>query len=294
MGTLRYPAPESFRTDLGLTVHIWRGAEDSGGSAGARSGGAGAAGTHAEGAGADTAAPVLLIHGFASNTLFNWVKTGWLDPLAGLDADGSGAASRTVLSVDLPGHGASKEVDPAEIRSADILDDLHEIIAEQVGAPAALHGYSMGSRLAWQFAHDYPQDVVSLVMGGSPVSDDVYRVDAEQARTWAAGGPEPADELTRRYVTVAAALPDQHLPHVVELRLSLAADPYAPASGVPAVPTLVVAGTRDEIAADSAQLAELVRETGSPAQFVQLTGRSHVNALTAQDYKSAVTEFLGG
>ncbi|GEM_PF-76154 len=292
MGTLRYPAPESFRTDLGLTVHIWRGAEDSGGSAGARCGGAGAAGTHAEGAGADTAAPVLLIHGFASNTLFNWVKTGWLDPLAGLDADGSGAASRTVLSVDLPGHGASKEVDPAEIRSADILDDLHEIIAEQVGAPAALHGYSMGSRLAWQFAHDYPQDVVSLVMGGSPVSDDVYRVDAEQARTWAAGGPEPADELTRRYVTVAAALPDQHLPHVVELRLSLARDHYAPEDAVPSVPTLVVAGEKDPIAAGAQQLADWVRGTGAEAEFVEIPGRNHVSVLTSRDYKRAVLDFL--
>ena len=280
MGTLRYPAPESYRTDLGLTVHIWRGAEDSGAGAG----------TDRDGAG--TAAPVLLIHGFASNTLFNWVKTGWLDPLAGLDADGSGTASRTVVSVDLPGHGASKEVDPAEIRSADILDDLHEIIAEQVGAPAALHGYSMGSRLAWQFAHNCSQDVVSLVMGGSPVSDEVYRVDAEQARTWAAGGPEPEDEATRRYVTVAASLPDQHLRHVVELRLSLAQDRYAPQEAVPSVPTLVVAGAQDPIAAGADQLAQWVRCAGAPAQYVEIPGRNHVNVLTSRDYKQAVLDFL--
>ena len=214
MGTLRYPAPESYRTALGLTVHMWRGTRTPG----------------AGDADAGDPAPVLLIHGFASNTLFNWVKTGWLDLLAGLheaagahdssDAGGLSddpSSSRTVVSVDLPGHGASKDVDPAEIRTADILDDLHEVIAETAGAPVALHGYSLGSRLAWQFAHDYSQDVVSLVMGGSPVSDEVYRVDAEQARTWAAGGPEPEDEATRRYVTVAASLPDQHLRHVVEL-----------------------------------------------------------------------------
>lgn len=260
MGTLRYPAADPYRSDHGLTVHTWAHAQPS-------------------------AAPVLLIHGYASNTLFNWVKTGWLDPLAD--------TGRTVIAVDLPGHGASKDVDPAGLRIADLMADLQQVV-QRAGGQVALHGYSLGSRIAWEFSHLHPDLVESLVMGGAPATDRVNDVDPEQARAWAAGGPEPDDEATKSLITVAAALPGQNLPHVVELRLSLAADPYAPASGVPAVPTLVVAGTRDEIAADSAQLAELVRETGSPAQFVQLTGRSHVNALTAQDYKSAVTEFLGG
>lgn len=278
MGTLRYPAPDSFRTELGLTVHTWAGGDSSS---------------------AET--PVLLIHGFGSNTLFNWVKTGWLDPLAepgGNSASrqspdaGQGHGSRTILSVDLPGHGASQDVDPAGIRTADILDDLHRIIGSTAGAPAALHGYSMGSRLAWQFAHDYPEDVASLVMGGSPVSDDVYQVDADQARAWAAGGEVPADEPTRRYITVAAALPDQHLQHVVEFRLSLARDRYAPAETVPAVPTLVVAGAKDPIADGAEQLAEWVRDAGAPAQFVRIPGRNHVNVLTSREYKQAVLDFI--
>ncbi len=264
MGRLRYPAPESHRTGLGLTVHDWPG---SGGSA----------------------APVLLIHGFASNTLFNWVKTGWLDPLS---ESLGGGESRRIISVDLPGHGASSEVDPTGIRSADILDDLHEIIAAAGAGPVALHGYSMGSRLAWQFAHEHPAEVASLVMGGSPLSDDVYRVDAEQARTWAAGGEEPADERTRRYITVAAALPEQNLPHVVELRLSLAQDRYSPEETVPAVPTLVVAGGQDPIAAGAEQLAGWVRATGAEAQFLEIPGRNHVNVLTAREYKQAVSRFI--
>lgn len=272
MGTLRYPAPESFRTELGLTVHTWPGGASSS---------------------ADT--PVLLIHGFASNTLFNWVKTGWLDPLAESgqsSSSGQRHGPRTILSVDLPGHGAAQDVDPAGIRTADILDDLHGIIGSRAGSPAALHGYSMGSRLAWQFAHDYPEDVASLVMGGSPVSDDVYQVDADQARAWAAGGEEPADEPTRKYITVAAALPDQHLRHVVEFRLSLARDRYDPAETVPAVPTLVVAGAKDPIADGAEQLAEWVRGTGAEAQFVRIPGRNHVNVLTSREYKQAVLDFI--
>lgn len=260
MGTLRYPAGDPYRTDHGLTVHTW---------------------THAQPA----AAPVLLIHGYASNTLFNWVKTGWLDPLA--------ATGRTVIAVDLPGHGASKDLNPAGLRVADLLTDLQQVVA-RAGGTVAVHGYSLGSRIAWEFSHLHPELVESLVMGGAPATDRVNDVDPDQARAWASGGPEPDDEATKSLITVAAALPNQNLAHVVELRLSLAADPYEPASGVPTVPTLVVAGTRDDIAADAAGLADLVRDAGSPAQFVQITGRNHVNALTAQDYKSAVIEFLGG
>lgn len=260
MGTLRYPSPASYRTAHGMTVHTW--AHES-----------------------PVADPVLLVHGFASNTLFNWVKTGWLDPLA--------ATGRTVVAVDLPGHGASKDVDPAGLRVADLLSDLHDVV-ERAGGRAALHGYSLGSRIAWEFSHRHPQLVESLVMGGAPATDRVDDVDQDQARTWAAGGPEPSDEATRSLITVAAALPGQNLPHVVELRLSLAADAYEPAATVPTVPTLVVAGTRDEIAADSPELVSLVRRSGADAQLVELPGRSHVNALTAQPYKSAVVEFLGG
>src|SRR5699024_2708372 len=185
------------------------------------------------------------------------------------------------------------DVDPAELRMADLLEDLQQVI-EAAGGGVALHGYSLGARISWEFSHQHPEHVASLVMGGAPAGSQVDQLDAQQARDWAAGGPEPQDEKTRQLITVAAALPGQNPPHVVELRLSLAADAYDPAAGVPAVPTLVVAGTRDEIAADSADLVDLVRAAGAPARFVQLTGRNHVNALTAADYKAAVLEFLGG
>lgn len=227
---------------------------------------------------------MLLVHGFGSNTLFNWVKTGWLDPLADL--------GRTVISLDLPGHGASKDVNPAGLGVGQVTQDIQDI-AQRLGGPAELHGYSLGSRLAWAFAHEHPDLVSSLVLGGPPVSDDVYRVDPEQARAWARGGTEPEDATTRRFITTAAALPDQHLQHVVELRLSLAEDRYAPEESVPAVPTLVVAGEKDPISAGAQQLADLVTAAGAPGLFTALPGRNHVNALTSREYKSAVIDFLG-
>src|SRR5882724_1338818 len=45
--------------------------------------------------------PVILIHGIATNTDALWRKAGWVDSLE--------AAGRTVIGVDLPGHGTSKD-----------------------------------------------------------------------------------------------------------------------------------------------------------------------------------------
>lgn len=263
MSPLHHPAPETIRTPSGMTAHLWPREN------------------------ADHA-PVLLIHGYGSNVLFNWVKTGWLDPLA--------AQGRSILAVDLPGHGTSADVDPTGVRSSDLQSDLKGLLTEfdggAEGQAAVVHGYSLGSRIAWEFAAGHPQLVGTLVMGGSAASDRLAAVDAEQARRWAQDGTPPQDELTRSVVTVAAAVPDQNVRHVVELLLSLAEDPYVPKAAVPAVPTLVVAGARDEVASDASQLAELVRHRGAWSRYVEIPGRNHVNVLTARAYKDAVLQAL--
>jgi pimeloyl-ACP methyl ester carboxylesterase len=45
--------------------------------------------------------PVILINGMASNFETQWRRGGWVDSLE--------AAGRTVIGIDLPGHGASKD-----------------------------------------------------------------------------------------------------------------------------------------------------------------------------------------
>lgn len=251
------PRPdESVRTEGGLTLHTWRHAGDD--------------------------EPVVLVHGFGSSTLYNWVKTGWVAALR--------RAGRTVVAVDLPGHGASGDVDPRGLRTRDIVADL----AEQLRGPsaAAVHGYSLGSRLSWELAASHSDLVASLVVGGAPTTDRLGALDAEQARRWYRTGELPEDPMTRAVVPTAGALPGQHARHAVELLLSLAQDPYDPGSAVPPVPTLVVAGEKDVIAADAAGLAELVRAGGAESEFVSVPGRNHVNVLTSQLYKRSVVEFL--
>lgn len=259
MPRLEFPAPESVRTPSGLTLHTW---------------------THSE----PTAAPVLLIHGFASSTLYNWVKTGWLDPLA--------RTGRSIIAVDLPGHGESQDINPVDVRVADILADLGTHLREQGHHQVAVHGYSLGSRLAWEFSAAHPEMVTHLIMGGSPTDDRLGALKAKQARLWVQEGVRPVDDLTRNLVTLAGALPGANVPHTVELLLSLSVDSYDPAATVPPVPTLVVAGSQDEIAAEAASLVPLVTAQGAVAAFLQIPERDHINAVTSRDYKKAVVSFL--
>lgn len=227
---------------------------------------------------------MLLLHGFASSTLYNWVKTGWLDPLA--------RTGRSIIAVDLPGHGDSREINPTDVRVRDILADVRAHLDEQGHAAVAVHGYSLGSRLAWEFSAAHPERVTHLVMGGSPTDDRLGALKSKQARLWVQEGVRPVDDLTRSLVTLAGALPGANVPHVVELLLSLSVDPYEPAAAVPPVRTLIVAGSRDDIAAEAASLVPLVAARGALAAFVQIPGRDHINTVTSQDYKAAVVSFL--
>ncbi|WP_139827570.1 hypothetical protein [Nesterenkonia sp. PF2B19] len=55
----------------------------------------------------------------------------------------------------------------------------------------AVHGYSLGSRLAWQLAAAHPELVASLIVGGAPAADRLAGLDAEAARRWAATSSSP-------------------------------------------------------------------------------------------------------
>ncbi|WP_258933363.1 hypothetical protein [Nesterenkonia pannonica] len=50
----------------------------------------------------------------------------------------------------------------------------------------------------------------------------------------------------------------------MELRLALSEEEFAPASTVPRVPTLVVAGSKDPTAVEAPQLADWVQQMGLP------------------------------
>lgn len=239
--------------------------------------------------------PILLIHGFSSSSKLNWEDTGWLSAL--LDA------GRRVITVDLPGHGRSgapEDMDsysPSRIR-ADLLQIAFDagVRPLQAGDPSSgldVIGYSLGSRLAWEFGATQPEIVHRLVLGGPNMADPLADFDLVAAQRYLADGTPIADESTAGLLKMAQALPSNNIFSLLSLIEAIKTEPYDPAEAVPHMPMLLVAGEYDERAASMPQLAELAAKAGSLAEQLVLPGRNHTNAVTSRAFKQAAIGFLG-
>lgn len=240
--------------------------------------------------------PVLLVHGFSSSSKLNWEDTGWVAAL--LDA------GRRVITVDLPGHGRSgapEDLDsysPSRIR-ADLLQTAFDagVRPLQEGEPSSgldVVGYSLGSRLAWEFGATQPEITHRLVLGGPNISDPLAEFDLRAAQDYLADGTPIADESTAQLLKMALLLPSNNIFALLSLVEAIKAEPYDPAEAVPHVPMLLVAGDKDERAGSLPQLAELARKAGGRAEQLTLPGRNHTNAVTSRAFKQAAVRFLAG
>ena len=234
---------------------------------------------------------MLLLHGFASSSQLNWHDSGWIAALT--------TAGRTVLTVDLPGHGRSaapsdrEAYRPSRIR-ADLLQLLMDagvlpLDTENPAAGVDIIGYSLGSRLAWEFGATQPELVHRMVLGGPGSGDPLADFDLAAARVSLAGGPDAADQSTAELLRMARLVPGNDLQALLSMVEAVKDEPFIPAEAVPAMPLLLVAGDRDTLAAGAPELAAL---SGS-AELLLLPGRTHANAVTSRAFKHAAITFLG-
>ncbi len=236
------------------------------------------------------APPVLLLHGFGSSSRQNWVDTGWVRFL--------NDAGRNVIMMDLPAHGESAAPTgagayvPSRIR-ADILQVLAD---EQVrplreGAPTSgvdVVGYSLGSRLAWEFGATQPELVRRMVLGGPGRSDPLATFDLEGAERFLAGGPVTQDPVTADLLRMAQLDPGNDLPSLLAMISAVKTEPFDPQSAVPSMPVLLVAGDQDAYAVGLDDLQAWAPQ----ATITRLPGRNHSNAITSRAFKLAALDFL--
>lgn len=120
-------------------------------------------------ASAAAAAPLLLLHGLASNlTRYDeFVEHTAL------------AARHALLRVDLRGHGGS--LTRRRVDSARWCDDLAALLQAEAARPAIVVGHSLGAQVALQFAQRHPQHVRALVL-----IDPVFRAALHGRWRWLA------------------------------------------------------------------------------------------------------------
>lgn len=227
-------------------------------------------------------APILLIHGFASNAKVNWIDTGWSKVLQ--------EAGRMVICVDNRGHGDSEKLyDPAEYSSPIMADDAVRLLDHLGIAQADIMGYSMGARISAFVTMNHGERVRSAVFAGL-AENMIKGVGGAEPVAQALEAPSLQDvtePMPRAFRIFAESTGSDLLALAACMRSSrqkIAAEELADIM----VPVLVAVGTEDEVAGRAEPLADAI----PGASVLLIPGRDHMRAVGDKTYKEGVLAFL--
>jgi pimeloyl-ACP methyl ester carboxylesterase len=227
-------------------------------------------------------APILLIHGFASNSRVNWQATGWVKTL--LDA------GYRVICIDNRGHGESEKLYDSALYSAPTMAEDAARLLDYLGiTQAAVMGYSMGARISAFLTMHHPEKVSRVVFAGlaERMILGVPGSDAIAEGLLAASARDVVDPGARSF-RVFAENTKSDLKALAACIRSSRVKIKAEALAKITCPVLVVAGELDSVSGPVQPLVDLI----PGAQGVTLPNRNHMNAVGDVGYKKAVLAFL--
>lgn len=227
-------------------------------------------------------APVVLVHGFASNKEVNWAYTGWVTALAG--------AGRRVIAPDNRGHGESTKLyDPSAYHSATMAEDVRALLDHLQLPHADVIGYSLGARITAFLALAHPARVRSAVLGGlgmglvDGIGGPEKIAQALEAPT-VADVSNPGGRMYRAFAEKTHSDLRALAACIRGARQTLSRDEV----GRITVPLLVAVGANDDIAGSPEALAALIPR----AQAFTIPGRDHMLAVGDRRFKAAALSFL--
>ena len=227
-------------------------------------------------------APILLIHGFASNMEVNWVATGWVKTLL--------AAGRQVIAIDNRGHGQSEKLyDQARYSAPVMADDAARLLRHLNIEKADVMGYSMGARISAFLTMQHPEMVRRAVFAGlaSRMITGVGGSDAIAEALEAEDRTLNIDRASMAFRVFAEQTKSDLKALAACIRSSRVKIKEEGLAAIQ-VPVLVVAGEIDDIAGTVEGLTSII--PGSKG--VVLPKRNHMNAVGDAGFKAAVVEFL--
>jgi pimeloyl-ACP methyl ester carboxylesterase len=226
--------------------------------------------------------PVLLIHGFASNHLVNWVNTLWVRKLS--------EAGYRAIALDNRGHGESEKLYDPEAYGSDLMAGDARRLFDHLGIERAdVMGYSMGARIGAFLALDHPDRVRSLLLGGLGlhlVEGRGLPAGIAEALEAPAGAPAP-NPTAAAFRTFAEQTRSDLRALAACMRGSRQTLSRAEVSGIE-VPTLVTVGTLDTVAGSASGLAALMPD----ARTLELPNRDHSTAVGDKLHREGVLAFL--
>lgn len=226
--------------------------------------------------------PVLLIHGFASNSTVNWRNTGWIKTL-------NHAGYRTI-AIDNRGHGQSEKLyDPEQYPARIMAEDARRLLDHLRIDRADIVGFSMGARISAFLTINYPERVRSVTFGGMGINlvNGIGGSDAIAEALDAQSGADILDDDIRAYrvfaeqtngdlralsACIRASREKIHAEQVAQIKC----------------PVLVAVGTEDMVAGSGQELADLI----PGAELLPIMDRDHMKSVGDLSHKKGVVNFL--
>jgi pimeloyl-ACP methyl ester carboxylesterase len=231
--------------------------------------------------------PVLLHHGFGVDANVNWIATGVMDALV--------ATGRRVVALDARGHGQSdKPHDPAAYGEGAMARDVSALL-DLIGAPSVdLVGYSMGAVVALMVAAGGEPRLRRLVVGG--VGSGVVELGGVDTRALpidtvvAALETDDPAEITHPGAAWFRTVADTIGADRAALKAIARARNAVPfeLSSI-AVPTLLIAGDEDPLAARPEVLSEAI-----PGARLELLSGDHVTVFGDPRLARTIIDFVNG
>lgn len=226
--------------------------------------------------------PILLIHGFASSHMVNWVSPGWVKTLT--------EAGYRVIAHDNRGHGAtSKSYDRADYTVSAMADDAAALLDHLGIERAHVMGYSMGARISAFLALAHPERVATIVFGGLGIGlvEGVGDWDPIADALTAQDPASVTDPRGRAFRSFADQTKSDRA--ALAACISTSREELSPAEMARIVqPTLVAVGTRDDIGGAAGPLAAMMPD----AEAFAIEGRDHMLAVGDRSFKAKVLQFL--
>ena len=227
-------------------------------------------------------APILLIHGFASNMQTNWGGPGWIKLL--------GSNGFQVIAFDNRGHGASEKLyDPEAYTGPTMAEDARRLLDHLGIERSDLLGYSMGARISAFLGLRHPDRVRSAVFAG--LGANMIHGVGDPKPVAAALLAEDASMIADANARAFRIFADQ----TKSDRRALAACIMASRDRIPGEeiaafrrPVLVAVGTNDAVAGPAKPLADAI----PGAEALDIPGRDHMKAVGDRVFKEGVLSFL--
>jgi pimeloyl-ACP methyl ester carboxylesterase len=227
--------------------------------------------------------PLLMLHGFASNSQATWEANGWLDALNPV---------RQVCAIDTRGHGQSdKPHDEASYGDDNLPLDAVNFLDFMTYKKMDVFGYGEGAFIAAALLARHRAACRSVILGG--IGDVFAGIPAAMSKSihdaMLASDPSTiTDPVAKAYRDLAASDPNSDLAALAACAGKVG-DPVKTSdyTGLD-VPVLIFAGANDTVFAGAENTAQ-----GMPgAKLTVLPGVDHFSLLSDQRFKDAAVAFL--